>query len=298
MKIGVVGLGKMGQAVAYRLIKGRFAVIGFDPDSTAREELKEMGGMPIDSVEELAKIVDVVWLMVPAGKIVDDVITAIKPKLKKDAVIIDGGNSHFPDSVRRAESLAQDGISYLDVGTSGGLNGRDIGFSLMVGGEKKVFDRLEPIFEALAAPNGYGYMGPAGAGHYVKMVHNGIEYALLQAYGDGFALLKKNNRYENFNLEEISRVWSNGSVIRSWIMDLAHNVFNKDQELIKVSGKVGGGSTGRWTVQESHEQNIPVPMIEKSLKIRDDSQKTGGNYATKVVAMLRNQFGGHKVEKV
>ncbi|MEX2438248.1 MAG: NAD(P)-binding domain-containing protein, partial [Candidatus Babeliales bacterium] len=203
----------------------------------------------------------------------------------------------YKDSQRRELDLTKFDTYYLDCGTSGGLEGRNIGFSLMVGGCQPAYDTIVPLLESLAAPNGYGYMGQSGSGHYVKMVHNGIEYALLQSLGDGFNLLK-NGPVKDLDLKKVSRVWSNGSVIRSWLMDLSHNIFEKDQNFDTISGAIGGGETGRWTTQTAKEANISVPMIEQALKIRDWSIITGGNYATKLVAMLRNQFGGHTVKKI
>ena len=297
MKVGLIGLGRMGNAVAFRLLQAGHEVIGFDLDKSAQDNARSMGVQIVTELKKITDGVDAIWLMVPAGEIVDVTITQLKPYLEPGLIIIDGGNSNFKDSIRRAEDLQKSSIHYLDVGTSGGLLGRDIGFSLMIGGDEQAFKKMEPLFKALAAKDGYAYFGPSGAGHYVKMVHNGIEYALLQAYAEGFDLLK-NGRYKDLDMQKVAQVWSNGSVIRSWIVDLAHNVFKEDQDFKTISGKIGGGSTGRWTVQEAHEQNIPVMLIEDSLKIRDWSQKTDGNYATKLVALLRNQFGGHPVEKI
>jgi 6-phosphogluconate dehydrogenase len=297
MKIGVIGLGRMGEAVAWRLVQAGHEVIGFDFSSQACAQAEKSGIKTVKNIVDISDQARIVWLMVPAGKPVDDVIAQLEPKLESGDCIIDGGNSNFHDSVRRHDQLSLNNINFLDCGTSGGLLGRDIGFSLMVGGDNIIYEKLIPIFQALACPNGFNYMGPSGAGHYVKMVHNGVEYALLQAYAEGFNLLK-NGQYKDLDLEKISHVWSNGSVVRSWILDLAHNVFAKDQELENISGDIGGGSTGRWTVDEAQKQGVPVDLIEKSLEIRAWSQETGGNYATKVVAMLRNQFGGHEVTKI
>ncbi len=297
MRVGIIGLGKMGNAIAFRLLQAGHEVVGFDLNKQAQEQARSMGVQIVTELKEVAQGVDAVWLMVPAGEVVDTTIAQLKPHLKSGSIIIDGGNSNFKDSIRRAEELQKNSIHYLDVGTSGGLLGRDIGFSLMIGGDKKAFNNVEPLFKAIAMHNGYAHLGPSGAGHYVKMVHNGIEYALLQAYAEGFDLLK-HGHYKELDMQKVSKVWSNGSVIRSWIVDLAHNVFQEDQDFKTVSGKIGGGSTGRWTVEEAQEQGIPVMLIEDALKIRNWSQKTGGNYATKLVALLRNQFGGHPVEKI
>jgi len=329
MKIGLIGLGRKGHAIACRLIKGGHEVWGFDGDANILNAACDDGVKPSSSIQDLANNVNIFWLMVPAGDPVDTVINELTKQIKSshlvygaapkgdgssrlrqgfdvqassprarlsDAVIIDGGNSNFKDSVRRYQTLKSQNIDFIDCGTSGGLQGKDIGFSLMIGGDKEVFEKLDPIFKSIAAPGGYAYMGPAGAGHYVKMIHNGIEYALLQSYAEGFQLLKE-GRYKNLDLEKISSVWNHGSIIRSWILELAHDIFVQDQNLTEISGKIGENKTGQWTLDEAKEQNIPVDLIERSLQIRATSRQTGGNYATKVVAMLRNRFGGHLLAK-
>jgi 6-phosphogluconate dehydrogenase len=310
MSIGLIGLGRMGCAIAKRLMAANLSVYGFDRDKKASKRLEKFGGIPCESIEEVVKNSNKIWLMVPAGKIVDSVLDEIKnsyisrhlseaqecSKEFRRLIIIDGGNSFFKDSIRRSKELEKESIEYLDCGTSGGLHGQDIGFSLMVGGKKEVFVECEYIFRAVAASDGYGYMGSSGSGHYVKMVHNGIEYALLQSYAEGFQVLKEGS-YKNLDLEEVARVWINGSVIRSWILQLTKNIFERDQSLKNISGRIGGGQTGTWALQEADENKISVPMIEEALKIREWSQETGGNYATKLVAMLRNEFGGHLVFK-
>jgi len=296
MKIGIVGLGKMGNAVAFRLVKAGYRVVGFDPSLQARQQLLALGGELADRVELVAQQTHIIWCMLPAGPLLDTVLEQFCPYLKAGAIIVDGGNSHFTDSVRRAKELLLFQTAFLDCGTSGGIHGKEHGFSLMIGGDHHAFLQVEDIFKALAAPQGYAYFGPAGAGHYVKMVHNGIEYALLESYAEGLSLLK-NGSYEHLDLATVTRVWNHGSVIRSWILELAQNIFEHDQEFKTISGQVADNGTGRWTVQEAYEKNIPVPLIEDSVKIRDWSQKTGGNYATKIIALLRNQFGGHQVKK-
>ena len=297
MKLGVIGLGRMGAAIARRVLDGGHEVVAYDPDGDARGHVAAMGAEIVVSASAVVgQGVDAIWLMVPAGKVVDNVLTEIMPYLQAGDVVIDGGNSNFLDSIRRAQELEKKDIIFIDCGTSGGLKVEEIGFSLMIGGNKDAFFRLEPIFAAISLPDGYGHMGPSGAGHYVKMVHNGVEYALLQAYAEGFHLLRKGH-YDGLDLELVSRVWSNGSVIRSWIVELCNDVFVHDQELHDVSGVIGGGATGTWTSQEAHKQGVPVDLIDKSLAIRAQSQKTGGNFATKVVAVLRNKFGGHPLEE-
>lgn len=295
MKVGVIGLGRMGEAIVYRLIKGGFDVCGFDPSEDARAQIKDLGATTVEYVSELAETSDIIWLMVPSGETVDKVLDEMKGFLKKDAIVIDGGNSNFQNSVKRAERLKESGFYYLDCGTSGGLKGREIGFSLMIGGDHLAYEKVKVLFQAIAAPNGYAHVGPSGAGHYVKMVHNGIEYSLLQSYAEGFHLLKKNDRYKELNIERISRVWSNGSVVRSWILDLVHEIFDEDQELENISGEIGENKTGRWTMDETEKQKIPMDLLKRSLEIRQESRDGKVSFATKVVAMLRNKFGGHKI---
>lgn len=294
MKLGLIGLGKMGAAIAERALKAGHELVAYDRNADAVAVVQKLGAQTVNSAQEVAQHARIVWLMVPAGEIVDAVLNDLKPSLQEGDIVIDGGNSHFPDSVRRAQELAQQKINFLDCGTSGGLLGREIGFCLMVGGDKVAYEKVTPILKSVAAPNGYEHVGPAGAGHYVKMAHNGIEYALLQAYAEGFHLLK-NGEYKNLDMEQIAGLWRNGAVIRSWLLDLAHNVFKKDQELKNISGEIAESGTGRWTVDEAHKQKIPVDLIERALAIRAESRKMGGSYATKVVALLRNQFGGHSV---
>lgn len=292
MTIGIVGLGKMGNAIAERLSRAGHIVYGFDPHATdIYKEIKK-----ISSLDELATHTRIFWLMVPAGKPVDDVIAILLPSLKPNDIIIDGGNSFFKDSIRRAERLEKNNINFIDCGTSGGIHGQKYGFSLMIGGKQEIFEKLRPLFSALAAPQGFDYFGSAGAGHYVKMVHNGVEYALLQAYGEGFHVLKAGH-YKNLDLHAIARVWSHGAVVRSWLTELLQDTFAQDQELKNISGYIEENKTGQWTLQEAQAHNIPTPTIEKSLEVREWSRKTGGNFATKVIALLRNAFGGHAVRR-
>lgn len=295
MKLGIVGLGRMGKAIAHRVLQAGYEVIGYDPNEQAVKEAEKIGVKPVSSLEQLAQETNIIWLMVPAGKPVDATLNELEKYLSAGSIIIDGGNSKFTDSIRRAEELKKHGILFLDCGTSGGLRGQDIGFALMVGGERSAYDKIKPLLQAIAAPNGFGYMGPSGTGHYVKMVHNGIEYALMQAYAEGFHLLKDGN-FKDLDLANIASVWRNGSVIRSWLLELAHEIFMYDQDLKDISGKVAESGMGRWTVEEAQKHKIPAQLIDDALAIRFWSQKTGGNYGTKVVAMLRNKFGGHSVD--
>lgn len=296
MTVGVVGLGRMGEAVAYRLAGAGFSVMGSDPNSALKERI-EKEHIRFVTLAELANNADVIWLMVPAGAVVDQVIAALTPQAKKGAIIVDGGNSNFKDSQRRYAELAVQGFSFIDCGTSGGVHGRELGFSLMVGGDKKVYDTIEPLLKALAAPGGYAYMGRSGAGHYVKMVHNGVEYALMQAYAEGFELLKEGAfKDDDLDLAAITNVWMHGSIIRSWLVELSHTIFVEDQTLEAISGRIHESGTGAWTVEEAHREKVPVPLIEKALLLRKESRETGGTYASKVVALMRNKFGGHAFE--
>ena len=297
VKVGIIGLGKMGQAVAFRLLKAGHSVFGFDPNYQACQNLLAQGGQITERLDQIPQHAPIIWLMVPAGKTVDTVLEQIRPHLQPQYIIIDGGNSHFTDSVRRAQALTMMQVHFLDCGTSGGIHGKEQGFSLMIGGNHAAFLESETIFKALAAPQGYAHVGPSGAGHYVKMIHNGIEYALLQAYAEGFSVLKQGS-YPSLDLEVIANIWNHGAVIRSWILELAHNIFEHDQDFNHVSGQIMQNGTGKWTVQEAHEKHIPVTLIENAVNIREWSQRTGGDYATKIVALLRNQFGGHAVKKV
>lgn len=296
MTFGIVGLGRMGAAIASRAKKAGYTVYGFDRDQTIALAAQQEGIHITQDLAQLAQQATIIWLMVPAGAVVDAVINELLSHITPSHTIIDGGNSHFFDSQRRAQLLAARNIVYLDCGTSGGIHGKEDGFSLMVGGDKKSYEQLLSLLKAIAAPDGVGYVGPSGAGHYVKMVHNGIEYALMQGYAEGFQLLKEGSfKEQHLDLEEISRIWNHGAVIRSWLLELAHTIFSKDQELTTISGRVEESGTGRWTVDDAHKHHVPVPVIEESLLVRARSREQGGNYATKVVAMLRNAFGGHKI---
>lgn len=292
-----MGLGRMGLAIADRLVKAGHEVIAFDSNAQAEQEAMALGVHCVKSLSELGMQACIVWMMVPAGKPVDDVIAELMPTFQRGDIVIDGGNSFFKDSVLRYQMLAQQHVSFVDCGTSGGLHGRDFGFSLMVGGDDKAIEILTPIFQAVAAPYGYAHVGPAGSGHFVKMVHNGIEYALLQAYAEGFQLLKE-GPYEQLDLKQIADVWNHGSIIRSWITELAGNVLAQDQEFTDISGSIGENLTGRWTLDTAQEHNVPVRLIKEALDVRTWSRQTGGNYATKLVALLRHEFGGHPVKKV
>ena len=299
MKLGVIGLGRMGASIAWRAVQAGHEVIGFDLVEQNKKEAAAFGVHIVSTFEQVATATSIIWIMVPAGDPVDHVIAQLRPHLTAGAIIIDGGNSHYPDSIRRAQELAVYTIHYLDCGTSGGLRGRVEGFSLMIGGSASAYEHIKPLCDAIAAPQGHALVGPSGAGHYVKMVHNGIEYALLQAYAEGFHLIKEGSfKKENLDLEQITQVWMHGSVIRSWLLELSHDVFKEDQKLDSISGAVGDNGTGRWTIEDAHKHHVPVPLIEKSMDIRVWSRQSGGSYATKVIAMIRNKFGGHFFGKI
>lgn len=299
MELGFIGLGKMGRNMVLRLLSKGHGVVAYDKMKAAIDEVADKGAKAAASPGKLAQSLKkprIIWLMVPAGKIVDDVIFQdLLPHLDKGDIIIDGGNSHYKDSRRRALSLKEKGIFFLDVGTSGGLEGASSGASLTIAGEKIAFKKAKPIFESLAAPGGYGYAGIAGAGHYVKMVHNAIEYIMLQAYGEGFELLEK-SPYA-LDLNQIARIWNNGGVIRSWTLELAERALEKDPGLKTLRGAVGGGETGIWAVETALEQDVPMPMTSLAVALRQRSRQED-SFASRVVAAVRREFGGHEVKKV
>lgn len=299
MNVAIIGLGKMGHALAYRAIKAEIQVFGFDLSAESCAAAAQDGVQIVSSIADFAhKDIHIFWLMVPQGELVDKVIAQLRPILETADVVVDGGNSKFSDSMRRAQALALDDIYFIDCGTSGGVHGRENGFCLMVGGDKKAYDYIEFLLRAIAAPGGYAYIGLSGTGHYVKMVHNGIEYGLLQAYAEGFSLIKNGEfKDQHLDLEALAALWNHGSVIRSWILELMQEIMKEDQDLTDIKGNVASTGMGKWTVEQAHASGIPVPIIEESLKVREWSEKTGGNYATKIVAMLRNKFGGHAVTK-
>lgn len=309
MKIGFIGLGRMGLNIVLNLHSKKIDVVAYNRSYKPVNKIKKyVAGERVSkrashgtievafSIEELMKKLPkqkLIWLMVTAGKPVDSVIKDLLPYLKKDDIIIDGGNSFYKDSIRRYKFLKNKKIHFVDIGTSGGLAGARRGACLTIGGDAKIFRKIEWLCKAVSAKNGYTYVGLAGAGHFVKMVHNGIEYALLQAYGDGFELLFK-GPYKNLDLRKIAETWQNGSVIRSWIVELAADAFKKDPKFKKIEGIVGGGETGQWTVKTAKEFKVPIESIKLALKLRKKSRKHP-SFAGKVVAALRNEFGGHEV---
>ncbi|WP_459191655.1 NADP-dependent phosphogluconate dehydrogenase [Halosimplex sp. J119] len=301
MQLGVIGLGRMGQIVVDRSLEAGHDVVAFDLDEEAVATAADAGATPAESVVDLAERLGEdkrIWLMVPAGEAVDAALDDLEPHLDGDDVVVDGGNSYFEDSVRRAESTP---AAYLDCGTSGGPASAEEGFSLMVGGPEWAYEELVPVFDAVATgPAGHDRMGAAGSGHYVKMVHNGVEYALMQTYGEGFELLA-NGRYD-LDLESVARTWNNGAVIRSWLLELCEEAFREEgNHLGTVADRVEGGSTGTWTVQEALEQEVPVPLIYQALAERFDSRSSGGDgpgrFSRRLANRLRYGFGRHDVPR-
>jgi 6-phosphogluconate dehydrogenase len=296
MQLGMIGLGRMGANMTERLLQGGHRLITYDRSPEAIQACVEKGAVGAHSLADFVKqltVPRVIWLMVPSGDPVDLTIEQLLPSLLENDIIIDGGNSHYKDSIRRAQKLKQLGIHFVDAGTSGGIWGLQEGYCLMIGGEKAIVDQLEPIFNTLAPENGFAHVGASGAGHFAKMVHNGIEYGMLQAYGEGFEMLKA-SPFE-FDLEKISHLWNQGSVVRSWLLELAENAFQKDPQLSAIKGYVEDSGEGRWTVLEAVEREIPAPILTLSLFARFASRQED-SFAAKVIAALRNEFGGHPVK--
>lgn len=301
MQIAMIGLGKMGANMARRLIKAGHQVVGYNLTGEITNELAvEVGLIPSYSLEELVEKLErprVVWIMVPAGVPVEHTIQKLSGLLTPGDIVIDGGNSNFKNSINRGEFLKEKRIHFLDTGVSGGIWGLKEGYSMMVGGDEKVLNQVRPIYEALApAPDqGWGHMGPIGSGHYVKMVHNGIEYGMMQAYAEGFEIMKARKEFD-LDLHQIAETWRYGSVVRSWLLDLTANALEEDQELSDIAGYVPDSGEGRWTVFEAINQDVPAPIITLSLMQRFSSRQDE-SYAAKILAAMRNQFGGHAVKK-
>lgn len=297
MKLGFIGLGKMGGNMSERLMNNKHQVVAFDLNLEAVNYVVNMGGIGAESAEQLVKKLEhprIIWMMVPAGAPVQNTIDKLIPLLDKGDIIIDGGNSNFRDSRMRAHFLKEKEIFYLDVGTSGGIWGLKEGYCIMAGGEKKAFEYCEPIFKTLAPPGGYLYTGDSGSGHYVKMIHNGIEYGLMQAYAEGFEIMHS-SEYD-LDLGKIAKLWDHGSVVRSWLLELLANVLEEDGKLSNIKGYVPDSGEGRWTIAEAIDRNIPAPIITNSLFERFRSRQEE-SFAAKILAALRNQFGGHEVKK-
>lgn len=299
MELGMVGLGKMGGFMTERLVRGGHRVVGYDRDAAVVQKVGEKGIVGANSLEKLIgelKAPRAVWLMVPAGKPVDDTIDLLLPHLAPGDTIIDGGNSYYKDSVRRAAALKPKNINFVDCGTSGGVWGLTEGYSMMVGGDADVVKRLSPIFETLAPgkDKGWGRVGPAGSGHFVKMVHNGIEYGIMQAYAEGLDLLRHKSDF-NLDLLQVGKIWQFGSVIRSWLLDLTVDALTHNPKLEGIGAYVTDSGEGRWTVIEGVELGVPVPVISGALDMRFRSQDPEP-FANKLLAMMRHEFGGHAVK--
>jgi 6-phosphogluconate dehydrogenase len=294
----MIGLGRMGGNMTERLLRNGHSVVAFDraPDVVAKyQTLGATGVKDLGGVVAALSAPRVVWIMVPAGDPVDQTIATLRPKLAKGDIIIDGGNSNFHDSIRRGQELASSGIEFIDAGTSGGVWGLENGYCLMVGGSKAAVSHCEPIFRALAPEDGFAHVGPTGAGHYVKMVHNGIEYGMLQAYAEGYEILHASKTFPSLDLEQIANVWQHGSVVRSWLNELAAAAFARDASLSAIKGWVADSGEGRWTVQEAIDLDVPAPVITLSLQTRFRSRQAD-SFGAKVIAALRNEFGGHAVK--
>ncbi len=300
MDIGMIGLGRMGANMAERLVRGGHRVVGFAPNPSSRKGIEEKGAESAPSLDALvAKLAPTrtVWLMIPAGAAVDEVITELLPKLSAGDILVDGGNSNYKDTLRRAGMLARKGIQYVDCGTSGGVWGLAEGYSLMIGGDAAAVERMRPIFETLApaADRGWGRVGPAGSGHFAKMVHNGIEYGLMQAYAEGFAILRHKAEFD-FDLHQVAEVWRHGSVVRSWLLDLTSAALATNPAMEGIAPYVDDSGEGRWTVAEAIDLDIAAPVITLSLLSRLRSRDTQ-SFSDKLLSAMRHQFGGHEIKR-
>ena len=297
MQLAMIGLGRMGGNMVERLLKGGHQLVVWDRSAEAiGESVKDGAKAARDLADVCARLGSprIIWIMVPAGAPVDETIASLRPSLSKGDILIDGGNSNYHDTMRRAADLASVGIEYVDCGTSGGIWGLANGYCLMVGASSRAFTTCEPIFRTLAPESGYAHVGPSGAGHYVKMIHNGIEYGLLQAYAEGYEILHASKSFE-LDLHQVAALWNRGSVVRSWLNELAERAFAKEVDLESIRGFVSDSGEGRWTVQEAIDIDVPAPVITLSLLTRLRSRQPD-SFSAKVIAALRNEFGGHAVQ--
>ncbi len=297
MKIGIIGLGKMGANLALNALDHHWDIVGYDASEQVREWATTQGIPTVNSQEALLDTLDqqkIILLSTPAGTITNQIIKNLAPALQADDMIIDSGNSKYKDTLVSAEMLAAQGIHLLDCGTSGGIDGARNGVNFMIGGEKEAFKIVEPFFADLACTDGYLYSGPVGSGHYLKMVHNGIEYGMMQAIGEGFSVLEASNY--DFDFAAVSKLWNNGSVIRSWLMELLEESFEKDSHLEDIVAKIDSSGEAKYTVEEALALEVPVPIIAQSLFVRNDSQLPD-SFSNKVVSALRSGFGGHPIER-
>jgi 6-phosphogluconate dehydrogenase len=297
MHIGLIGLGKMGFNLGLNLLDNHFEVVAFDVNEEARTKFAETKGEAAASLKELAEKLPsprIIWSMVPAGEITETVLDELKGYLAAGDILMDGGNSNYKESVERAKAFAEQGIHFFDVGTSGGTDGARQGVCTMIGGDAEVFKTIEPIFQAISVENGYHYAGKSGSGHFLKMVHNGVEYGMMQSIAEGFEVLEKSDF--DFDYEHVAKVWNNGSVIRSWLMELVESAFSKDPKLDAIRGVMHSSGEGKWTVETALELQAATPVIAMSLMMRYRSLDED-TFSGKVVAALRNEFGGHAVVK-
>lgn len=299
MQIGMVGLGRMGMNMARRLLAGGHEVFVYNRTPAKTEDMMLEGAFGTFSLQEMVERLErprVIWLMLPAGKPVDEHLEKLMDILSPGDILIDGGNTKYKDDLRRAELFQKKKIHYLDAGVSGGIWGLKVGYCLMVGGNKEQYEFLEPIFKTLAPPDGYLYCGPSGAGHFVKMVHNGIEYGMMQAYGEGFAILEASDYGKGFDYAAIAHLWNQGSVVRSWLLELMEKAFAKDPKLTEITGYVEDSGEGRWTVEQAVESGVSAPVIALSLFRRFQSRQENA-FEDRVLAAMRREFGGHAVKK-
>ena len=300
MELGLIGLGKMGGNMAERLRHNGHKIVGFDFSAEAVQRLNDTGAVGVNSLEDLVKNLQTpraIWIMVPAGDPVDQTIAKLKPLLAKGDILIDGGNSNYKDSQRRYAQLEPEGFNFVDVGTSGGVWGITEGYSMMIGGDEAVVESLRPIFETLAptADTGWGRVGPTGAGHFVKMIHNGIEYGLMQAYAEGFSIMHS-KRALDLDLTQIANIWRHGSVVRSWLLDLTADALKKNPTLDGLEPYVPDSGEGRWTVFEAIDLNVSAPVITESL-IRRVRSREDDNFSDRMLSVMRHEFGGHAMKK-
>jgi 6-phosphogluconate dehydrogenase len=297
MRLAVVGLGRMGMNMARRLLQGGHEVVACNRSPDKTDLLVEEGAIGAYSLPQVVEKLTsprVIWMMLPAGEIIDEHIEQLKELLVPGDIVIDGANTYYKDDMRRSTFLAERGVHFVDAGVSGGIWGLKVGYCLMIGGEKAIYEKLLSVFQTLAPAEGFLYCGPAGAGHFVKMVHNGIEYGMMQAYGEGFQLLEASPYASSLNYGDIAHLWNQGSVVRSWLLELAEGAFREDLKLHEIAGYVGDSGEGRWTVQQAVETGVPVPVMALSLFQRFRSRQRDP-FADRVIAALRREFGGHSV---
>ena len=297
MKIGFVGLGKMGMNMVERLIGGGHEVVAYARTEATVKKAEGKGAAGAVSLQAIAERLErprVIWSMVPSGKATEETLRSLAETMEEGDILVDGGNSYYKDSMKTSEELAKKNIGFLDVGTSGGIWGLTEGYCMMIGGKNEVFNIVEPLLKTLAPEKGYEHVGPGGAGHFVKMVHNGIEYAMLQSYAEGFEIMNAKKDFD-LDLHKISGLWNHGSVVRSWLLELAERAFEKESDLDSIRGYVEDSGEGRWTVAEAIELDVPAPTITLSLLERFRSRQDE-SFSAKVIAALRNEFGGHAVK--